>query len=99
MNGKSIHILSTSANLLGFVFFVLASIKSLGVPHAGFIDETASMCILLFAVSCLLSFLSMRSKSDARSQRYELIADYLFFAGLLIMTLISLLLAFDFVQF
>lgn len=99
MNGKSIHILSTSANLLGFVFFVLASIKTLGVPQTGFIDEVASLCIALFAVSCLLSFASIRSESESRTQRFELIADYLFFAGLLIMTLISLLLAFDFVQF
>jgi hypothetical protein len=91
--------LSTSANLLGFVFFVLASIKSLGVPHSGFIDEIASICIALFAISCMLSFASVRSASDVRSRRFELIADYLFFSGLLIMTTISLLLAFDFVEF
>lgn len=98
MNGKSTHILSTSANLLGFVFFVLASSKTLGVPQTGFIGETASLCILFFAVSCLLSFLSMRARNESRSRQFELVADLLFFAGLLVMTLISLLLAFDFIQ-
>ena len=98
MNRKSPHILNTSANLLGFTFIVLSSIKGFGIPQAGIIDELTAACVALFAVSCAVSFASMQSTSDKRGKYLELSAEYIFFTGLLIVTAISLLLAFDIIK-
>ena len=38
MENKSPHILNTSANLLGFTFLVLVSVKSLGLSEKGITD-------------------------------------------------------------
>jgi len=44
-------------------------------------DDFAMVSMFLFLISCILSFLSIRSKSG-RGQKYEKIADYVFLAGL-----------------
>ena len=98
MNGKSPHILNTSANLLGFTFIVLSSIKGFGLPQAGIIDELTSFCVVLFAISCLVSFAAMRAHDEQQSSKLELIAEYIFFGGLLIVTAIAILLALDIVK-
>lgn len=99
MNRKSSHILSTSSNLLGFTFLVLTSIKGLGLPQGGLIDESVALCVALFASSSWLSFLSIRTEDDLRSDWYESIADYVFLAGLAVITLVTVLMAFDIIVF
>ncbi len=97
MDSKLPHILNTSSNLLGFTFLILSSIKALGFSQGTIIDEMASLGILLFAVSSLTSFISMRLKSKERGQRMEILAEYVFMFGLMLLTVLALLLAFDFV--
>lgn len=94
----STHILGASANLLGFTFFVLSGVKALGVAASGLITEMTALSILFFTSSCLMSFLAIRTRSSVRSRRYELVADFVFFAGLFIVTGISILLAFNLVH-
>jgi formate hydrogenlyase subunit 3/multisubunit Na+/H+ antiporter MnhD subunit len=96
---KSPHILGTASNLLGFSFLVLVSIKGLGLPQAGFIDEIDALLVILFAVSCILSFISLRTKNQERSLRYEDCADFVFLAGLLLTAVLSFLLATDILLF
>lgn len=79
---KSPHILSASSNLVGFSFIVLTTVQALHVSSTTILDEVASVEILLFSASCLLSFLSIRSSSENRSRLYEDIADATFFVGL-----------------
>jgi cytochrome bd-type quinol oxidase subunit 2 len=96
MNNKSPHILNTSSNLLGISFILLSTIKGLGLPQAGLIDEIASVLVVIFAVSCTLSFISIRTRNDALSNTYENWADAIFLSGLLFITITALLFAFDF---
>ena len=77
------HILNTSSNLLGICFIVLTSIKLLKLQEATLVDEFTSAAMILFMISCILSFLSMRTKSIHRSERYENMADICFLTGLI----------------
>jgi len=93
---KSSHILNTSATLLGLCFVVLTSFNINDRREKSFIDELTAIAILMFMVSCLLSFLSIRSK-NTKSVRYEKIADLIFLSGLLFLFLISVLIIFNIV--
>lgn len=85
---KSPHILGTSANLMGFCFVVLTSVKIANLQESTFIDEGASLAILLFMASCLLSFLALREKN---AERLERMADLLFLGGLIVLLVITFL--------
>jgi hypothetical protein len=91
---KAPHILNTSANLLGICFFVLTSFKVAGKSEQTIVDEITAFAIILFMLSCLFSFLSIRSQTE-RSDRYEKIADIIFLGGLLILFLTTILFAFN----
>ncbi|RFM29548.1 hypothetical protein [Deminuibacter soli] len=83
VKSKSPHILNTSTNLLGFCLIVLTSIKVAHFNHATIIDDSTGIASMLLMASCLLSFLSMRSNNEQRSERMEKIADYVFLLGLI----------------
>jgi hypothetical protein len=91
-----IHILPTASNLLGFSVVVLASLRSLAIPHTGFLDKLVVLLIATLATSCVLSFLSIRNEQSQSGARYENIADILFLGSLAIVVLFSFLLVFDF---
>src|ERR1035437_9993877 len=98
MDNKSSHILNTSANLLGFTFFVLISIKGLGLSQYGIADKITGICIVLFSFACFISFLSMKSTSEIRTKRYEDIADFIFFIGIFLCTVLSILILFNVIK-
>jgi tellurite resistance protein TehA-like permease len=91
------HILSTSANLMGICFLVLTSLKALKMTGQTLMDECASVAVCLFMLSCLLSFMAMRSTS-LRASRYETFADYIFMAGLVDLCITTLFIAFRFME-
>jgi cytochrome bd-type quinol oxidase subunit 2 len=93
-NTTSQHILPTSANLLGFCLFVITSLHITNSATSSLIDEFTSLIALLFAFSCLLSFLAIRATDRAKEQRAERLADYLFLAALVGIVGIILLLIF-----
>jgi hypothetical protein len=91
-NKKNIsrHILPTSANLLGLCFVILSFIKIWtkgGVETI--VDELLGGAIILFLISSVLSYASMRSKRKA--EFYEKIADIIFLAGLFFLSTISVI--------
>jgi len=92
---KSSHILSTSANLLGFCFVVLTSSKITKMNEASYIDEGATLAIVCFMSSCLLSFLAIRSNHQNRAVKLEKLADVLFLCGLITLFLTTILIAFN----
>ena len=96
MKEKTPHILNASSNLLGFCFFILTAVKTLGVPEATFIDEIVTIAILLLAISVFLSFLSIRNIKE-KSEKYELYADYTFLSAILFIVIIAALLFFSIV--
>lgn len=90
-NQTSQHILNTSATLLGICLFVISSLRMNDRIETSLIDDFTSVVAVLLTFSCLLSFVSIRTKVHAREIRLELIADYLFMfslAGILITILL-----------
>jgi phosphatidylglycerophosphate synthase len=96
-NEKSPHILNASSNLLGICFIVLTSLKLLNQTSKTIIDEITLAAIIFFMASCILSFLSIRSKSNF-GETLEKIADYLFITGLLSLFVTTLLFSFNFIK-
>ena len=93
-NQKAPHILNASSNLLGICFVILTSLKILHVAKNTIIDEIATIDIVAFTASCLLSFLSLRN-NNPRSYRLEQIADIFFIAGISLLFVTAILFAFD----
>ena len=77
------HILPTSANLLGFCLFIIASMHVLDKAQLTFIDEFASVIAFLLTVCSLFSFISIRAEENETDKKFELIADYLFIFSLI----------------
>ena len=93
-NQKAPHILNASSNLLGICFVVLTSLKLLNIAKTTIIDEVATVDIVAFTTSCLLSFLSLRS-TNRKSYRLEKIADFIFIAGIVLLLVTAILFAFN----
>ena len=91
-NKKNIsrHILPTSSNLLGLCFVILNFIKfwTKGGMET-IIDDLVGGATILFLISSVLSYTSMRSKK--KSEFFEKIADAVFLVGLFFLTVISFL--------
>lgn len=83
-NNNSPYILNASSNLVGLCFIVLTSIRMLKIGEATLVDEFTTIAFLIFMVSTILSFLSMRH-NGAYAERLELLADYIFMAGLFLL--------------
>lgn len=96
-NSKSPHILNTSSNLFGLCFVVFISLKALKLSDQSLVDECTALSMFLFISSCLLSFLSIRSKTK-RSLVYEKIADYVFLGGLLTLFVTTIFVVFNVIQ-
>jgi len=93
-NNTSPHILNTSATLIGFCFIVLTSLKISHLKEGTFIDELTAIGIVMFMISCIFSFLSMRSNGE-RAYRYEKIADIIFLTGLFMLFSITMMITFN----
>ena len=92
-SGLSAHILPASATMIGVCMTVL-SIGHLGPGGAWrmVIDKLLAVDALVFLVSALLSFLSMRLRGSG--PRYEARAELVFIAGLGLLALGAVVLAF-----
>jgi hypothetical protein len=84
----SMHILPTSANLLGLCFVILSFIRLEKLGAEVIIDELVAIVIVFFLISSVLSYVSMRSKR--KGELYEKAADIIFLIGLFLLTLISI---------
>ncbi len=96
-NDKSPHILAASSNLVGLCFIVLTSLRLLHLDGKTIIDECTLAALLMFMVSSILSFLSMRSKK-IKSERYESIADLIFLLGLFFLFGTTMLVSFNIIK-
>jgi hypothetical protein len=94
MSGKSPHILNTSATLMGFCMVIITSIRVGNFSAASFIDEVAGISALLLSLSCLFSFMSMKSSQHPLAEKLEYIADAAFLMALICIFLIISMLSF-----
>jgi hypothetical protein len=90
------HILNTSSTLLGLCFVVLTSLQVNKFNEASIIDEFTAVAMILFLISSILSYLSMRS--DLIALRYEKIADIIFLTGLLFLVVITVLITLNVIK-
>lgn len=96
-NNTSQHILATSANLLGFCLFVITSLHIANFAENHIIDELTSVVAVMLTISSVLSFLSIRTVNHKRERLLETIADYFFFASLLGILVIILLITLNYI--
>jgi hypothetical protein len=96
-SNKSSHILTTSSNLLGICFIVLTSLKLLNMDKKTLIDEFTAFAIIMFMISSVLSFLSLRSKGW-KSERFEKVADIIFLLGLFSLFIITMFITFNIIK-
>ncbi len=92
---KSLHILNSSSNLLGFCLVVLTSIKISKFAAATIIDEITGVSAMMLMVSCILSFLSIRTKNEIRSEKLENMAGIIFLIGLISLAATIVLVSFN----
>lgn len=82
-NKTSQHILSTSANLIGFCMVVITALHFTNKRALTIVDELIAIILLLLAAASTFSFLSIRSQKATQEQKFETIADFLFFFALM----------------
>jgi hypothetical protein len=74
------HILNAASNLLGIALVIIAALNVSHIADKNFADEIAWSAAGCLAVSCLLSYLSIRHEQG--SGLFERWADRIFLAGL-----------------
>lgn len=97
-NNTSPHILNTSANLLGFCLFVITSLHIADMTETRIIDELTSVIAVLLTISCIFSFLSIRTVNQEKEKKLEMVADYIFVGSLMGILVIILLITLNFVN-
>jgi len=88
------HILNSSSNLLGFCLVVLTSLKITKFNEHTFIDEFTGLACFVLVLSCIFSFLSIRTSVETSKNRYEKLAEYIFMTSLIVVFIITFLIAF-----
>jgi hypothetical protein len=77
---KAHHILGSAANLLGITLLIIAGLHITNRAARTLSDEVAWIGAVCFALSCCLSYASIRSRDDI--DPWEVRADLVFMAGL-----------------
>ena len=96
LNDLSHHILPNSATMVGVCIMAISIVKSQPSDMVNyFIDKALAMDSLLFMMSALLSFLSIRL--DRSTLRLERWAEMIFILGLVSMTVIAVIFSFEIV--
>ncbi len=89
---RSPHILGAASNLLGIALLIITGLNLTKVADKTMADEVAWGACLLFASSCLFSYLAIRSPTATRTEE---IADKAFLGGLAALLLAVLIVAFN----
>ncbi|MCU1380750.1 MAG: hypothetical protein JWN29_3733 [Acidimicrobiales bacterium] len=99
-NDVSVHVFTVSAAMVGVCLTVIGIIQiseHLSTNYTSIADVLLAMNAVCFLAACLLSYRSLRSPSNPRRKVFESYADVLMMAGLVAMTVISVLIAVSFV--
>jgi len=97
LSGLSQHILPSAATMLG-VCTTLVGLVKITEAHIGpsHVDEYAALNALLFLISATASYFSMRMPpDDENAAKLEMAADICFVLGLICLSLISTLFAYE----
>lgn len=92
-NDLSRHILPTSAQLVGVCMTVISLVKVLHIGQVGsMLDKLLAVDALIFTVSAVLSYASIRGFKSASLEKY---ADQFFMVGLMELGVCAVLLSFE----
>jgi len=87
------HILPTSAQLVGVCMTVISLVKVLHIGQVGsMLDKLLAVDALLFTVSAVLSYASIRGIKSASLEKY---ADQFFMVGLMELGACAVMLSFE----
>ena len=78
---RNSHILNAASNLLGIALLIVTGINITDNADKGYADEAGMVAALLLAVSCVVSYMSLRRSDDGA--RLEAWADKIFMSGLI----------------
>ncbi len=94
-----IHIFTASAAMVGVCLTVIGLIRVVLSFHGGrtIADDILALDALLFLLSCLLSYFSLRTRSTRRMYIVERLADGIFLTGLVLMAFVCGLIVFEMV--
>lgn len=95
MDKKSPHILNAASGLLGFCLVILTSLKITDYGNLTFIDEVAGIASLCLTMSCLFSFMAIRTSHKKNEIKFDNVADYLFLSSLFFISISVLIVTFD----
>jgi hypothetical protein len=91
------HIFSVSAGMVGVCITVIGLFRlvsrSLHVDSVA--DNLLSIDALVFLASCFLAYLGLRAQGPHNRKRFERAADYLFLAGLTMVSVVGVLIAYE----
>lgn len=94
-----IHIFTVSAGMVGVcltvigLFRVITDLKS--ISSIG--DDLLALDALAFLISCVLSYIALRTCGTSRRHNIEKAADIIFIGALGLMTIICVLIAYTFI--
>lgn len=85
-----IHIFTASAALVGVCLTVIGLIQVViaTTKVATLADDLLAADATLFMLACMLAYYALRARNTRRMHRLERVADGLFLAGLLLMTIV-----------
>lgn len=80
----AIHIFTASSALVGVCLTVISIVRSFpGVQTiSGMVDDMLAVNAMFFLLSCLLSYMALRSRRPERVRKVERVADAVFLLGL-----------------
>jgi hypothetical protein len=96
----NVHIFSVSAAMVGVcltVVGIIGIIISNNSEYATIADDLLALDTVVFMVSCLLAYSSLRSPSHVRTRRFQRMADVVFVTGMIAMATACLIIAFSIV--
>jgi hypothetical protein len=83
---------------LGFCLFVITSLHIANRTETHDIDKFTSVIAVLLTVTCVISFISLRTKNAKKEKWFETIADYLFISSLIGILVVILLITLNLVK-
>ena len=90
------HILPTSSTMVGVCLTAVGLVKiieqRIGPSH---VDEYFSLNSLIFLVSSVTAYLSLRTSQPNHVKRYEAVADNTFIVGMIVMVVVTILFAYE----
>jgi hypothetical protein len=95
----SVHIFSVSAQLVGISLTVLGLFRALVRLRASsrFGDGLLAIDAVAYLAACIFSYASLHSRTDQRRRVLEGVADACFIGGLVLMTAVCALVAWEMV--